>query len=219
MTRSTRSAQTALPVGCEVPVTGLVTEAKPEEAWVSVTYDEHLGPNTRRILEAFAEYGMAGTFFTVGEEAEENPDLARSILEEGHEIGNHTYHHRDLTQTPDHGRRQYAKGLRAIQVVTGFRTALARPPFGKINDDVVAAAHSLGMTTVKWGRSPFWADPSARHIAEFALERMVSGRIVVLHQNDPGAEALPLILSGLRDRGLRSVPVTQLLGGRFLYSS
>lgn len=205
-----------MPIGCEVPVSGVITHAETREPWVSITYDEHLGQNTGRILESFADNRMTGTFFTLGEEAEASPEIAREILAQGHELGNHAYHHRMLPNTPDHGLRQYRRAQRAIEQVTGFRTALARPPFGKVNDEVIAAAESLGMTTVMWGRSPAWfADPE--HMAEFALDGLQPGRILLFHQNDRGADALPLILRGLLERALRSVAVTQLLGGRFLY--
>lgn len=216
-TESSPAPDGVLPIGCDVPVTRLVTRATTKEPWVSITYDEHLGPNTRSILQAFADYGMAGTFFTLGEEAEASPELAGAILAQGHEIGNHAYNHRVLTRTPDHGLRQYRKALRTIESVTGFRTALARPPFGKVNDEVIAAAGSLGMTTVKWGPSPKWFDTYPGHIAEVALDGIEPGAIILLHQTEPAARALPLILAGLRERGLRSVPVTRLLGGDFRY--
>jgi peptidoglycan/xylan/chitin deacetylase (PgdA/CDA1 family) len=201
-----------------MPVMGLVKEAVTEEPWVSVTYDEHLGPNTGRILDTFADQGMSGTFFTLGEEANAHPELVRMILEEGHEIGNHAYHHRRLTQISDHGHRQYRKTLLAIEALTGFRTALARPPFGRLNDGVIAAAASLGMTTVKWSLTPRWSD-NPRKIAEYLLDGVRPGQIILLHQNDYCTDALPYLLEGLREQGLRSVPATLLLGGRFVYAS
>jgi peptidoglycan/xylan/chitin deacetylase (PgdA/CDA1 family) len=200
-----------------LPVGGLVSEGRSDQPCVSVTYDDPLGSNTWRILEAFADFGMTTTFFVVGKEAEQHPELARAILACGHEIGNHSFSHVPLTKVPDHGLRQYARAQRVIERVTGLRTGVARPPSGKTDNDVIAAAASLSMTTVKWGPSPYWWDPYPRHVAQVCLDEIRPGRIVLLHQNDAGAGALPYVLAGLAERGLRSVSVTELLGGRFLY--
>src|SRR5215208_7009682 len=192
-TVSSAGSDSIKPIGCAVPVTGLVTHAITKEPWVSITYDEHLGTNTPKILQSFDDYEMAGTFFTIGEEAAAAPDLTRAILSRGHELGNHSYNHARLIGLPDHGRRQYDKTLRTIHAITGFRTSLARPPFGQVNDDVIAAATSLGMTTVNWGPSPYWWDPYPGHMAEVALDGIKPGQIVLLHQTAAAAQALPLI--------------------------
>jgi peptidoglycan/xylan/chitin deacetylase (PgdA/CDA1 family) len=139
------------------------------------------------------------------------------ILACRHKIGNHSFSHVPLTKVPDHGLRQYAKAQRAIDQITGFRTAVARPPAGKVDDEVIAAAAALGMATVRWGPSPYWWDPYPRRVAQVCLEGIRPGRIVLLHQNEAGSEALPYLLDGLAERGLRSVPVTRLVGGCFLY--
>src|SRR4029079_690886 len=100
-----------------------------------------------------------------------------------------------------------------IQAETGFRPCLARPPGGKVDAGVIASAEALSMTSVKWGHSPCWCDPNPHHIAQTALDGVQPGQIILLHQTDADTQALPMILQGLQDRGLRSVPTTALLGG------
>jgi peptidoglycan-N-acetylglucosamine deacetylase len=189
---------------------------------VSITYDDTPVAGTRPVLRTFDRYGMSGTFFTVGEQAAANPGLTRAILRHGDELGNHSYTHPNLTTLPDHGYHEYRRTLRTIRSITGFRTCLARPPFGAVDGGVVAAADSLGMTTVMWDQSPLWRDPdpNPKHLAHVALEKVNRGEIIVLHPwKDADRRALHLILRGLLKRGLRSVPVTKLLGGHFVYES
>lgn len=202
------------PTGCSVPVSGLVNRGATSKPWVTVTYDEHLSPtNTRSIIQAFDRFDMKGTFFTVGKEAWARPGLTHAILDHGNEIGNHSWSHVDLTQTNDKGLYQYRLTNQTIQAETGFRPCLARPPGGKVDAGVIASAEALGMASVKWGHSPCWCDPNPHHIAQTALDGVQPGQIILLHQTDADTQALPMILQGLQDRGLRSVPTTALLGG------
>jgi peptidoglycan/xylan/chitin deacetylase (PgdA/CDA1 family) len=207
----------AIPTGCTVPVSGSVDAAPTDRPLVSITFDENLGSYTRQILDTFDRYGMHGTFFTVGKQAEARPRLAQLILSRGSELGDHSYSHLDLSLLPDFGFDEYRRGQDAIKRVTGFQACLARPPGGTTSPAVVDAATRLGMKTVLWGPSPCWCDPNPRRIARVTLHVVGRGGIVLLHQVQPDADALDAILQGLQDRGLRSVPVTKLLGGQFTH--
>ena len=180
---------------------------------VSVTFDEHLGPLTRPILKTFADYRMSGTFFSTGRDVRERPRLARAIVHDGHEIGNHSWNHEDLTQLPNGGAANLRRTDRAITRVTGYRPCTMRPPFLLYDSGVTAAAHGLNLRTILATRSNDWllVDPTA--ICDYALDDVASGDIILMHQLETSATALPCIFSGLRDRGLVSVPVFHLLGG------
>jgi peptidoglycan/xylan/chitin deacetylase (PgdA/CDA1 family) len=189
------------------------TNGGTSQPWCSITYDEHLGKNTQSILNAFAAAGMHGTFFTVGKELAAKPTLAQEILDLGHEIGNHSWNHARLTTLSDHGAAQLSLTNQRMASVVGFTPGTMRPPFGKLDAQVVNTATALGLATVKWNLAAniFETDPAV--VTSRVLAGVARGVIVILHQVDSHAQALPGILSGLTARGLSSVPVAQLLGG------
>lgn len=205
------------PTGCQVPRVGEpVSEASVGSNRVSVTFDEQLGENTRSILATFKRFRTRATFFIPGRNALEHPRLARMVAADGHELANHSQTHPDLTRRPDSGLAEMRRANAALERLTGFRPCLFRPPFGAVDEAIVEAARRLDLKTVLWsggGIDPFTNDPDV--VAEQALEGIRPGSIILLHQTPHSAEALPKILEGLRERGLRSVPVTRLLGGRF----
>lgn len=183
---------------------------------VAITFDERIGPLTRGILATFDRFGMSGTFYAVGREVRARPAKSRAILGAGHEIGNHSWDHADLTTlTAAQTRENLQRTNRTIRKVTGFQPCTFRPPGGVANATVTRQANSLALLHVNWTRAsdPFTDDPI--RICANALDDVRRGDIVLLHQIQHSADALPCILRGLRDRGLRSVPVTRLLGGDF----
>lgn len=199
-------------------VHGLVDHAETTWPWVAITFDTcngGIGANTDQLLGIFRAHGMTGTLNVVGEQVRDNPIQTRNILAYGCEIGNHSFSHSTLTAELDHGYAEYRKAQLAIRMVTGYLPCTCRPPGGHVDSDVIAAAASLGLTTVKWGHSPNIFDGDPDHIAATALDGIVAGQIVLMHANAVDIAALPAILDGLTQRGLRSVPVVRLLGGHF----
>lgn len=206
----------ARPVGCTTPP-GSFTDAPVHDDRVSITYDESLTYGQMpKLLNTFAAYEMHGTFFQVGNEVEQKPILANRIVDEGHELANHSYSHEHLTQVPSWD--EIRLGRQAIKQTTGFTPCDFRPPYGDVNQRVIDQAESLDETTVMWSYGVgdiYMMDPEA--IADRQLRAIDSGAtIVLLHQTPWSADALPLILQGLQERGLRSVPVLKLLGGSWV---
>lgn len=211
------------PTYATVPVKGLVEErVKTPNPWVSITFDEPLGDNTPTILSDFAATAqMKGTFFQVGAQIAADEALAYSILQAGHEIANHSYQHVDLTQAPEHGFYQWYACNQIIKAACGFTPCLARPPLGRVDDSVVNMAAKLGLTTAKWTRTHDLGITDPAQIASIILtgyngkNPVQRGDIILLHQIDSCTAALPAILAGLQARALRSVRLTELLGGSF----
>lgn len=182
---------------------------------VALTFDEHYGGNTLRIGSYLESAGVKATFFTVGVDAHQYPRLAPGLLAAGHELGNHSWNHPNLVLTNDAGYNQYRLTQAVIQAQTGFKTALARPPFGRVSPAVIDSAARLDMITVKWSLTPnpIWGDE--KQIANFILSRVKAGDIILMHQNDPCRKAVPRVLMGLAAKGLSSVRVTDLLDGAY----
>jgi len=182
---------------------------------VSITFDD--GPNpqaTPRILDVLRDEGVKATFFVLGGHAERWPELVRRMADEGHQLGNHGYWHRKLhRRTPGYVRDDLERGTEAVQRASGgVRPSLFRAPHGFRNPWVTPIAASLGQRTVGWSLG-VWdsAKPGASEIARRALTGLRAGDILLLHDGDgydpqgdrlQTAEALPVIIRGLRERGL-----------------
>jgi peptidoglycan/xylan/chitin deacetylase (PgdA/CDA1 family) len=192
--------------------------------FVAITFDD--GPHpvyTRRILALLGEHGARATFFVVAQNARRHPDVIGEIVSAGHEISNHSTAHRHLlsllglrTQLDDIGTAQ-----RIIEESSGTSPGFYRPPMGYKTPETFRAARRLGLVLVGWDVKAFdtvSSDP--RRIARRVLSRARPGSIVLLHDaptlkkrlTDRSAtvEALPLILEGLRAKGLLCVTLSNL---------
>jgi peptidoglycan/xylan/chitin deacetylase (PgdA/CDA1 family) len=185
------------------------------EAAVSITFDD--GPNpvaTPLILDVLRDEGVRATFFVLGRHADEWPDLVRRLADEGHQLGNHGYWHRKLhRRTPVYVRADLTRGTDSIERASGgIRPRVFRAPHGFRSPWVTPIAASLGQRTIGWSLG-VWdsARPGAAEIARRALSGLQAGSILLLHDGDgydaagdrrQTAEALPVIIRGLRERGL-----------------
>ncbi|MEP6992303.1 MAG: polysaccharide deacetylase family protein [bacterium] len=184
---------------------------------VSITFDD--GPNpvaTPRILDVLKQESVQATFFVLGRHADRWPALVRRMSDEGHQLGNHGYHHRKLhRRTPSYVRDDLTRGASAIERAAGVRPQVFRAPHGFRNPWVTPIARSLGERTIGWTLG-VWdsARPGADEIVKRTLDGMRAGSILLLHDGDgydaegdrtQTAEALPRIIAGLRSRGLRFV--------------
>ena len=103
-----------------------------ESQHIALTFDD--GPNPRTtpiILEELRKRKIKATFFLVGEKVEKHPELAKRIVEEGHDIGNHSYTHINLANLDKQGVKkeiEFTQGI--IKKTTGKRPVLFRPPYG-----------------------------------------------------------------------------------------
>ena len=193
----------------------VLTHLPGDEPVVSITFDD--GPNPRatpRILDVLRGEGVRATFFVLGRHAERWPELVRRIARDGHQLGNHGYFHRKLhRRSPSYVRDDLTRGTEQIVRASGMRPRHFRAPHGFRSPWVTPIAASLGQRTVGWSLGVWDSTrPGADVIAARALEGMHAGSILLLHDGDgydpdgdrlQTAEALPLILAGLRRRGFR----------------
>lgn len=188
-----------------------------------MTFDD--GPNgkdTAAILDVLRAEGVSATFFLVGKSASEQQKIVKRMVRDGHALGNHTWDHAHLNiRTRARIAHQLQRTDDAIYAATGTRTRLARPPFGARNFTVLDELRRLGYTCVLWS-TPLareWEYPGAAAIAHRILERSGDGSIIALHDGNRGrradrkdvAQAVRMIVRGLRERGLRFVTIPQML--------
>ncbi|WP_336958548.1 glycosyltransferase [Sphingobium aquiterrae] len=199
---------------------------------VALTFDD--GPDatwTPKILDILKTAHVPATFFVIGENAMTHPGLLREIVAQGSEIGSHSYTHPNLAQVSEGGTRlELNTTQRLVQAYTGHGMRLFRAPyFGDAEpttaDEIGPAlqAQNAGYLNVGLHVDPGdWTRPGADAIVQRTLQQVEagdaerSGQVVLLH--DSGGDraqtvaALPRIIAGLRARGYRFVPVSQLAG-------
>lgn len=180
--------------------------------FVALTYDD--GPHgelTPRLLDILAAYDAPATFFVQGDHAAEHPDLVERELDEGHEVGNHSYDHMDLTATDSEQARRQLLGTNEVLAELDYTPALYRPPYDRHSPEVDEIAAELGLTRASWTyrHDPSdWDHPSgegkpAGPICEAVVSQAEPGDVILLHDRFEGTvEATPCMIAGLRERGL-----------------
>jgi peptidoglycan-N-acetylglucosamine deacetylase len=196
------------------------------EHQVAITFDDGPDPQwTPKILDILKTANAKAAFFLVGVNAEKYPGLVRRIVDEGHEIGNHTYYHPNLALAwPEHVRLELNATQLLIETITGRATTLFRPPYAadtqpsQMSELVpLQIAQELSYLVVLENIDPQdWAKPGADIILQRIKQQRRDGSIILLH--DAGGDrsqtvaALPRILDWLRTRGDTIVPLSTLLG-------
>lgn len=143
--------------------------------------------NTPAILEALKKHNAKATFFVVGNYLSTSPDLVKRMLEEGHNVGNHSYHHPDMSQM---GKDEFAKELGELEQLYEQTTGKPmvkyyRPPQGKYSENNLKIAKELGYKTFFWSLAYVdWkqdSQPTHEEAFDKLLKRVHPGAIVLLH--------------------------------------
>src|SRR5213595_623031 len=193
---------------------------------VALTFDDGPDPEwTPKILDVLKAAKIKAAFFLVGVNAERYPNLVRRIVDEGHEIGNHTYYHPNLALCwPEHIRLELNATQLLIETITGRATTLFRPPYAADTQPARLAeltplqiAQDQNYLVVLESIDPQdWAKPGADIILRRIKQQRHDGSVILLHDaggdRSQTVEALPRILNWLHTRGDTVVPVSTLLG-------
>ncbi|MBC23413.1 MAG: hypothetical protein CMJ32_05790 [Phycisphaerae bacterium] len=194
---------------------------------VNLSFDDGPDPDrTPRILEILREHGAHATFFVIGRHAIKHPELIRKMLEDGHEVANHSMDHPRTLNFAFHGRMldQVSRGAETVMEMTDVEhEPLYRPPVGLRNPTLWRILRQRGCQIVTWSISS-----RDRHIndeqryIERIIKRVQPGDIVMMHDGSDGplsgpeitVRALPGLLQRLTGMGLECVTCSQLLGIR-----
>jgi len=196
------------------------------EHQVAVSFDDGPDPRwTPKILDILKGANVKAAFFLVGANAERYPKLVRRIVDEGHEIGNHTYYHPNLALCwPEHIRLELNATQLLLETITGRATTLFRPPYAADTSPAqlseltpLQIAEDLNYLVVLESIDPQdWAKPGADIILRRVKQQRRDGSIILLHDaggdRSQTVEALPRILEWLHIRGDTVVPLSTLLG-------
>jgi len=217
---------TATPVKRALPARSI--RATPEEPgitfnsvqvdgpYIAMTFDD--GPSatlTPKLLDLLAARHIKATFFVVGENVAEHPEIVARAAREGHEIANHSWSHPNLGKMSDENvRRQLQQTDDAIKNATGKRPSLMRPPYGSITAREKHWIHAeFGYDIILWDVDPLdWKRPGPAVIRSRILKETRPGSIILSHDIHPGTiEAMPSTFDELQAKGFNFVTVSELI--------
>src|SRR5216110_373342 len=184
--------------------------------YIAITFDD--GPSatlTPKLLDILAAHHIKATFFVIGENVVEHPEIVARAAREGHEIGNHSWSHPNFGKMSDEGvRGQVQRTDDAIKDATGTRPILLRPPYGSITPREKRWIHNqFGYQIILWDVDPYdWKRPGPSVVCNRILKETRPGSIVLSHDIHPGTiEAMPSTFDQLQAKGFKFVTVSELI--------
>ena len=187
------------------------------ERLIALTFDDGPYPvTTPLLLQTLADLHVPATFFLIGRDAEQYPDLERAIAAGGHEIADHTLTHPDLDKLGALAvTRELVDGAAALRAIAAdpAEVTLFRPPHGRYTLGTLRAAQAAGYTAVLWNDDPGdWRSVTAADISAHVLARATAPEILLLHSGRPATvAALPGIVAAYRRAGYTFVRASELL--------
>ena len=187
-----------------------------EGPYVALTFDD--GPSatlTPRLLDILKEKGVKVTFFVLGQCVETSPDVLARAVAEGHEIGNHSYDHKQFTRIGAAGiAAQVDRTNAAIEAAIGKKPAVVRPPYGATNAAINKRLNEeFGLKVIMWDVDPLdWKIRKSDRVTEQILKNTKAGSIVLSHDIHPTTiQSVANTIDGLKAKGFQFVTVSELL--------
>ncbi len=172
------------------------------------------GSQTPALLDILDQYGVKTTFFLVGIWVERYPELVKEMVARGHEIGNHSTTHPQMTKLSEDKIREELKITSdRVEQLTGVRPTLFRPPYGDYDNKVVAVSRAEGYECVQWNVDSLdWKNRGVQDLVRQATKSNKPGDIVLFHNDSQYiVDALPTILKAYQDAGFTIIPVSEIL--------
>ncbi len=180
---------------------------------IALTFDDGPGPYTEQLLEDLSEHNAKATFFWVGNRVANYADVARDVRDDGHQIGNHSWAHDDLTvKGASAAANDIARTNTEILDNTGVMPDVMRPPYGATNQSIVNA---VDMPEILWSVDPEdWKYRDSDYVANYVINHADRGDIVLMHDiHQTTVNAVPRILDALQSEGYKLVTIDTLYGG------
>lgn len=186
-----------------------------KEKKIAISFDAAWGDeHTKPILDILDKYQVKTTFFLVEFWVDKFPDDVKEISKRGHELGNHSSTHPNMTEISQEKIQQELKGTEEkIMALTGKKPTVFRPPFGAYNNQLMEVAEANGYQVIQWDVDSLdWKQISSEQIVERVCRNVKPGSIVLFHNNAEHVERyLPLILETLQGEGYSIVPISELI--------
>ena len=172
--------------------------------------DEYLD----EMLNILQENQVNATFFIGGIWALDNQDRIKRMLDNGHEIANHGYKHKDQDKlSKENAIKEISTTHDIIFKMTGVEMNLFAPPSGAYNEQTVEIAKSLNYKVIMWSKDTIdWRDQNADLIYSRAVKNLSGGDLILMHPTKETVKALPKIIQTISQRGLSCSTVSKCLG-------
>lgn len=196
----------------------LIKNGSRSKKLIALTFDDGPHPKeTNQVLDVLKKYNVKGTFFIAGKHANWYPEPLVRASREGHEIGNHTFNHPDISNlTSSQIEEEIIKCEEILVKLTGKKPKLFRPPFGSYRKEELAKiARKHDYKVILWTTidARDWQNPAASKIASTIVNNAKNGDIVLLHDyaTNNTVEALDIIIPQMISKGFEFVTVSELL--------
>ena len=199
--------------GRELPIYCVETDEKK----VALSFDAAWGnEDTQRILEILAKHNIHVAFFATGGWVESYPDDVKAILDAGHDLGNHSENHKNMSQlSNDEKEQEIMKVHDKVKNLTGYEMFLFRPPYGDYDNDVIKTATKCGYYPIQWDVDSLdWKDYGVDSIISTVCtnKHLGNGSIILCHNGAKyTADALDTLITNIKGQGYEIVPVSELI--------
>ena len=187
------------------------------EKKVALSFDAAWGnEDTQAILDILAKYNVHVTFFMTGGWVETYPDDVKAIAAAGHDLGNHSENHKQMSQlSKEECKEEIQKVHDKIKALTGIDMTLFRPPYGDYNNTLVESVNELGYHCIQWDVDSLdWKDYGVESIIDTVVNNnhLGNGSIILCHNGAKYTkDALESMITGLQEKGYTIVPVSELI--------
>lgn len=194
-----------------LPIYGVDTDS----GQVGLSFDAAWGSDkTMQILELLDKFEVKATFFLVGFWVDKYPELVKEIHNRGHLVANHSTNHPHFNSLGvKEMELEVETTAKKITDITGAEVKFFRAPFGEYNDTLIKLLEERSIKCIQWTEDSLdWKGLSGKEITERILKTVKSGSIILCHNNsDHITDALPTLLMGLKNKGLKSVRMDELV--------
>ncbi|MGA2090952.1 MAG: polysaccharide deacetylase family protein [Endomicrobiales bacterium] len=196
-------------------------QGKGDKKAIALTFDDGPGPWTERILAVLKEHNVKATFFMEGQQAQYRPKLVVAVRDGGHEIGNHTYSHKNFYAYKKDDKkevleRELQQASQYIDKASGVTPHLLRMPYGYCKEWSREVASKQGYVMINWSFGCDWNKMTPTAVYEAYAKNIHAGAIFLMHDGGSNRkstyEALPKLIDEIKRQGYELVTVSQLLG-------
>lgn len=199
--------------GRELPIYNVQTD----EPKISISFDAAWGnDDTSKILEVLKKHQVHATFFMTGGWVESYPDDVKAILADGHDLGNHSENHKNMSQLSEEEIQSELMTVHnKVKELTGYDMFLFRPPYGDYDNEMIQTVKGCNYYPIQWSIDSLdWKNYGVEDIINRVCnsDKLQGGAIILCHNGAKyTAEALDQLLTGLEEKGFQLVPISELI--------
>ncbi len=188
-----------------------------KEKVVALSFDAAWGAEDfNNIMDILDKHKVKVTFFMTGGWVDDNPECVKTLVEKGHDLGNHSVHHYDMTTISKEQMKTEINDVgKKVEELTGYKMKLFRPPYGAYNNDVIKATYECGYFPIQWNVDSLdWKNYGVQSIIDTVCNHkdLGPGSIILCHNGAKyTAKALDEMLTQLEEKGYKIVPISKLI--------